>query len=132
MISRYFSSLKSFSHATSTSLLSVPLHRYIVKYLPSLISSPHNPHFFTSSHSVLYSTLCRFKTCQNQKNNQLFVVPCQLITNSKKTMPSSCNYLQLTLMPTCLLILPHATIKTPNDICIFFKANATTMKTLWT
>ena len=46
MISRYFSSLKSFSQAINTSLLSVPLHWYIVKYLPSVISSPHNPHFF--------------------------------------------------------------------------------------
>jgi hypothetical protein len=62
----------------------------------------------------------------------LFVVPCQLITNSKKTMPSSCNYLQLTLMPTCLLILPHATIKTLNDIFIFFKKSATTIRTPWT
>ena len=71
MISRYFSSLKSFSHATSTSLLSVPLHRYIVKYLPSLISTPHKPHFFNSSPSVLYSTLCRFKTYQSWKNNPI-------------------------------------------------------------
>jgi hypothetical protein len=53
MISRYFSSLKSFSQAISTSLVSVPLHRYIVKYVPSLISSPHNPHFFNFFLSIL-------------------------------------------------------------------------------
>jgi len=46
MISRYFSSLKSFAQTINTSLLSVPLHWYIVKYWSSLISSPHKPHCF--------------------------------------------------------------------------------------
>ena len=67
MISRYFSSLKYFSQASNTRLLSFSVHLYIVKYLPSLISSPYNPHFFNFYPCIAF---CRFSFSDYEVHNK--------------------------------------------------------------